>query len=365
MLNNSNFLENIYLNLNEYLLYMDYNFFDQLKLLIDDCKQKVCNPIETQEEIIEQLQNDEGLSIEEAINLTRAFFRSLGTSYENRFEDVISNNKITFSKGELSASDESQVMLTGNYIDVAVIAHESEHVFSKSDNYSIINALLCEVDSICMEMLAIDYLKENINANKDIIYKAREMDLREEDFFSNKYIETVISLFKNSENNNTNTNTDRLESAKKIFTWEADDDYFEYCFKKKTYVILRGFSHQIGFILANYIHEKILENPENIQMLEAVTKAMNEKNEEKAIEILANSGIPIIENGTISFSNNSIEKLVNALDKSSRRRNNIPIKTLVTEAINGFDFSKLKAIDEHNNNKGEPFSNKIEDTGER
>ena len=363
MLNNSNFLENIYLNLDEYLLYMDYNFFDQLKLLIDDCKQKVCNPIETQEEIIEQLQNDEGLSVEEAINLTRAFFRSLGTSYENRFEDVISNNKITFSKGDLVASDESQVMLTGNYTDVAVIAHESEHVFSKSDNYSIINALLREVDSMCMEMLAIDYLKENINVNNDNIYKVREMNLIEDDFFSNKYIETVISLFKNSKNNN--TNTDILESAKKIFTWEADDDSFGYIFKKQAYVILGGFSHQIGFILANYIHEKILENPENIQMFEAVTKAMNEKNEEKAIEILANSGIPIIENGTISFSNNSIEKLVNALDKSSRRRNNIPTKTLVTEAINGFDFSKLKAIDEHNNNKGEPFSNKIEDTGER
>ncbi len=347
MNNDASFLENMYLKLNDYLFNIDSNFFDELNTLLDTCKKRVHNPT-SYDEMMEQLSIDEGLKSEELIELIKDFFHSLGSSYEKKFEDIISNNRIILSSGKsVEDSDESEMSLTGNYTDVVSLAHESEHIFSESeDNISIINALLCEVDAMVVEMLAIDYLKEKKNVNKYMVYDAREIDLIESDFFSSRYIEAAINLFNNIKNENTNFNNNALESAKIIYPSDYYRDEFEILFKGIMYTILSGFAHQIGYIVANYIHEKILEDPKNIYMFEAVTQALTEKDEEKQIDILSQSGIPIIKDRKISLSGESIEVLVNYIDKSNRRRNLKDTQTLIKESIDGLPtFSILSDIE--------------------
>lgn len=351
MINEALFLEKVYLNIGNYLINIDSTFFDELKTLIDACKKKIHNPTTTYDEFIEQLRIDEGLDYEELIKLTKDFFHSLDTSYERKFEDIILKKKIKFSRGKnIENSNESEMVLTGNYADVTTLAHESEHDFCESkDNKSIINAILCETDAICVEMLAIDYLKEKKNVNKYNIYDAREMDLIDSDFFSSRYIEAVINLFNNKKNGNTNLNNHVLELAKTIYPFFEDYDIkFEKIFKGMMYEIFRGFSHQIGYILANYIHEKIIEDPKNICMLKAVKQALDEEDEEKSIEILSKNEIPIIENGKISLSAESIETLVNYIDISNRRRRNLkPTEELIKESMDGLpDLSILSKIEE-------------------
>lgn len=347
-------------------------FLNGLRELLTFASNTVDNYETSSDDLIESLSSNQGFGKEDLLELTKDFFGTLSPVYQKKFEDIISTGTIKLEENptlSMADSDASKLILTGNYSVFPTLVHESTHNFNNSPkNRSILHILLGEADAICMEQLAIDYLKSQKNINLDCFYTLREIDFAESDFFECKDIMAFINLFNAQKNGDIDFNDDSLKAAKTLYPYRAPIRQLN-SLNSNFSMTMSGFSHQLGYILANYIHEKISEDPGNIKMLESVIQcvSMEDYQEEEAIKILSENGIPIVKDGKLSLDPENINLLEIYLKKSHERRNydrteesnhhssktagQKSVDKLVTEAIN--DTPDLSVLDEISPNLGD------------
>ena len=302
---------------------LDPSFFKNFKVLLETILQT--KSIEyTEEEIINEITDNQNVDPNIIISDCCDFFSSINPQYGEMARNIIRNPQqlkfrcLSKPQRELN-SHQNRVDINQNWHDVCILSHEVTHGFVIPTNYgdrekqfNLITELLMEVPSITVELLTKDFLLEKRNIEVNSLVKLRMFNLS--NIYQKLYDENgrvveglqgVIDFIQD----NSNVNPE-LESL--INNHILDD--FEFFMM----IFLSSFVYVIGVLIASYIYQRIKENPQNIHlfddMLTVLAKGFTYP--EECIQLLERIGIPIVNDGKFSLTEENIAILCDSYFKT-------------------------------------------------
>ncbi|MBQ7140874.1 MAG: hypothetical protein IJO32_05165 [Bacilli bacterium] len=318
-------------NMSKYFSNYDKNFVDGFIKIIQKfyeylVKEQIINSPSDIDNYIDKFYNkminDTGISPNESIRKALAFFYSLGSKYEEMSVNLLNETKIT--KGENTDSHAYNIKLSGNEYDDSVIVHEITHSIVMSEEqinrpiyiavpkeeYSPIFHFISEINSYIFQFLYYDFCEAKSDVKRDRLDMMMHMMV----------ISSLKSNFEVLEKDKTIFETlscgkaqEHISEVIKHFGFDPSTNQYnsQYAFSEK---MILSYSHPFGMMVACYIYQEILKNPNNIKMCLGLEKAQGMVGEEETtLRILESLGIPCFKNGKISLDDECVNKLSNAL----------------------------------------------------
>lgn len=279
-------------------------------------------------EIFEQRSKNEGVSRSDTIGLTVEFFEMLNSKYQEIVVNLLQDYLI--ENGDINHSSSARMFLSGNYYDVITLCHELTHKFvtgSELENdydnfrnfgewkFSPYGTILSEIDSIVIEFLACDFIY--LKTGKDLFMPNTLFRLLVVDSASKK----VIGMDKDI----------KIASIfKKVDTREAFEEFYamtsEFPTNAERYYTqkMRWYSHTFGTVVACYIYQQILDNPQKFDMFLGVEKAMGTvDNTGTLFSYLEQLGLPIVKDGKLSLDDDSVGVMLLSVKKTLDKAHNV------------------------------------------
>lgn len=278
--------------------------------------------------------------IDESVRLTTDFFKSIKKEYSEMFLNILREKNydgkdeysVKFQKGTLK--NQSEVRENGNvnidYFstleDAFTITHEITHKFSQPKNQnSIIKQFLGETSTISMELLLEDYLIKNscYDENEISIYKNNRLVETVDDAGAILFERELLKLYQKSNGHLTqDILLDYLNSMNKnsklyeLF-FERGVKYFDSIIRKGVLSFPQRQRYVIGTILASDFHSQIKENTKNIQKLSSLIDVLGHSDitSDNDLKTLEKIGVPIVKDGKIKITDETISKLTDCYEK--------------------------------------------------
>lgn len=332
---------------------VDSSFLDGIAYIIRHAEEKLQN-VEIREEPFSSGENE--LTENEIIRLIEEFYSYLSPELGEIVHNSGRRVSYTIESDNLGNSNSENLHLNGRYESVIIGAHEHAHRMTTSetddkkliDNQSnLTTTYFREMDAIYSEMLCTDFLqkKYGINAN---ITAFRFNGLKKTDSFINDYcgIESLTNAFEAMsrylkfirsiplEDSTKNQYIEEIRALESFIMVEfangkkrpgnlfpnRDGDYGFLRFYKDGYAIM----HNVGFLLANYLHEYTDIN--NLQQARELFEKMIKVNslskglEPEQMKLLVEMGLPFtIIDGRLAMKQDDAERINYAFDRSLDR----------------------------------------------
>ena len=269
----------------------DKNFYYELKYL--DEIEKLAKIVVDNTPKLKIKKYSNYVPLNESIINVIDFFDSFNKDYSNYFQNILREKQddLNISRYSFNFNKRKEEHILGNsesringsvYInysetlsDTYALVHEVTHKFSQPKNQnSTIKSFFGEASSIVMEFLMQDYLLNNKDYDLKEIIKEKEIRLFMTELTAENFIITneLIKLYKE---NNTITKDifskylNGLNKNSNIFKvfMKSGTPFLEDILKSKTLNITLLERYLLGPVVASNIHEKIKNDPKNINIL--------------------------------------------------------------------------------------------------
>ena len=278
--------------------------------------------------------------IEESIEMTTDFFKSIKKEYSEMFLNILQEKNydtkndysVKFHTGD--GKNKSEVRKDGtvdiDYFstleDVFTITHEITHKFSQPKNQnSTIKEFLGETSTISMEFLLEDYLTNNsyYDKNEISIYKNNRLHETVDDAGAILFERELLKLYQKSNGNLTQDvlldylNYMNKDSKLYALFFERGEKYLNSIVRTGTLSFPQRERYVIGTMLASDFHSKIKEDSSEVQKLSYLIDVLGHSDITSSTDLktLERVGIPIIKDGEIKVTDETISKLTTCYEK--------------------------------------------------
>ena len=273
--------------------------------------------------IINNLNVDTGVSKDETLRRVFSFFDSLDYSYgqmaRNLFRDF------NYVKGNSLDSAAYESIYSGNDQDGSILVHELAHAFAYSkeqagrsvlervsdDRYAPLGDILSEISSYVFQFLYYDFLEKQIGKKidkNDLLLSILVLDDLYEDI---SYVQKDKTVFQYLSQGKIMEHLEEINDHFCIDLYSAYDAQFPFSNKMLNYV------HEFGIMIACYIYQMILEDPQNISICSILEEAQaTVGGEEQILRKLEQKGVPGFKDGKISLDDETVSILSDSLIKA-------------------------------------------------
>lgn len=234
--------------------------------------------------------------LHKSIQYTDLFLNSLDPSYRKSFQNLLENKQIEFEKdfeenNEIAYSDMKNnqnyiyIPYQNNISDTFTITHEVIHDISLMPEISSARSFYCEVFSLLSEKLQKDYIQRNFHIKE---YQLNEQNLLSYLNETTLYIKLEISLFLEYFQKGYLTKMDVLKTIESFDMKYAISLWLHVksILKSKEFSLFLQQRYIVGYLLASYMHERILKDPKKIKELLELNEMINEYTEEDVLHYL-------------------------------------------------------------------------------
>lgn len=254
--------------------------------------------------------------LHKSIKYSSKFLNFLDSSYASNLISLLENHQIEFEK-DFEENDKiaySTMKDNQNYIyipyqnnigDTFSITHEVIHDLSLDEEVSLARHFYCEVFSLLSEKLQKDYIQKN--------FHIKECEVNEQNILyyiniNSICMELEINLLMEYLEKGYLTKMDILQTVDAfnikhdIELWShiqniIDTNEFSLFFQQR---------YVVGYLLASFMHERILKNPKNIREFLELNEMINDYTEEDLLEYL---GLELDNSNYFNLSEKSYKKL--------------------------------------------------------